>query len=484
MAENFHDSTLALATVSEKVSAVTETNNNGSKRRLTVREESILSNMLNNLTRDKTTVAKHITGAARELQSNLNTISYGIGLLMRDYDGQPAAVMKTRPFLKLAHRVFSFIQKQTVGRKLFVVSVSSPITGFDTVYFSYYLTAKTVKPEDLRLMVPFMDHMMADIEKLDDVTTETTLDITPKPEVVEKPAVKPFGNAIPKSLPPVPISPIVTAAMERPRLIRQSTVVEEPAEEPTEETTKKPQIVDGDGFWVDNESNFSQEADEWNKNQKKGNILVIDPKVNILNEIFQNKLVDVSTPAINIPTHDSETTPRGEISAVNMTPSRDDVSAANMTPAHVDISAVNDLPDEIANITPINTTPAVKEHHRNAKSRLHGRRGSRQNMRHQHQRRRDSFDALPSGSQHSLDVRLNATVPDGRELQKTLDFIVSRLADLEKSIANVSQNNVSRASKIISNKAKKNNRVNSNQTLPRYSPPLTSDGSSTRHNQN
>ena len=110
------------------------------------------------------------------------------------------------------------------------------------------------------------------------------------------------------------------------------------------------------------------------------------------------------------------------------------------TPPRRDLTAVEpELPPEVLEITPINTRPsAVKKSHKNVKSRLTGKKGSRQNRQqfNQQQPRRNSFDTLPEGNPITrLDLsQMNYTVPISTPLSQTLDEIMTRLGNLETSM--------------------------------------------------
>ena len=147
---------------SPKRSADKADNNNANKATVSAREEAILTNCLNNITRDRHVIMRHIAGAAPELRENLYTINFGIKMMCERFDGHSTECFKTAEFKKLARTVFGFIQKQTTGRKIFLVNLSSPILGPNTVYFCHYLTAKTVRPEDIKFMVPALEDFLKD----------------------------------------------------------------------------------------------------------------------------------------------------------------------------------------------------------------------------------------------------------------------------------------------------------------------------------
>ena len=457
--------------VNRDLSADNERNNNvgpiNEPLYVSVREESMLANMLNNLTRSRNDVMKHIAGAAPNLRGNLHAIQYGITLLMEKYDGHTIDVYKTKDFRKLAKEVFGFISEQTSGRKIFCVTVSSPIMGPSTFYFAYYLTARAVKAEEIKLMVPFLESLTdesltADIEidnETNDLVTDETVHKTePKPPAYVAPTSLPMA---PQSLPIVPFSPIAneTAVRTKPTLVRQQALVKQSTETEVE-SEEIPRPTDIEGFWMDNGSEFSIEADRWNGEKAKaekaakveaeeaaktegkccihcnpepqiipGNNFASQATVDILNEIFKAEM------PVNCPI------------------------SASTTPAHPEASisaAQSGLPQEVLDITPINTTPsAVKKAHRNAKSRLSGRKGSRQPQQFNQQQRRNSFGQLPS-QVNTLDMaQMNFTVPLHSNLNQTLDEIMNRLSNLETSLkTNVSHKKSHSYHKFPSNKQK------------------------------
>ena len=426
MASHFH----------RDLAAVNEHNNNVGpiNQPLTVspREESMLVNMLNNLTRSRAEVMKHIAGAAPELRSNLYAIQYGISLLMEKYDGHTTDIYRTADFQKLAKQVFGFISEQSSGRKLFCVTVSSPTMGPSTHYFAYYLTSRAVKPEDIKLMVPFLDSLTDESNSIAEIEIDNEANNLAADETVHKTEVKPPAPPAymaPTSLPIVPFSPISAAeGRKKPVLVRQKALVKQSTEteEAEEELEDAHRPKDQHGFWMDNNSEFSIELSKPNASDDAkqgkcdsdpyivpGNQYVSESTAKILNEIFETETL------VNCPVLEPATPPQPEAS----------VSAANL-----------ELPQEVLDITPIVTTPAaVKKAHKNAKSRLSGRKGSRQQ--NQVNQRRNSFGQLPNNSVNNIDVaEVNLTVPISSNLNQTLEQIMSRLSNLETSLKkNVSQ---------------------------------------------
>ena len=388
--------------------------NNNDNRTVSMREEAILHNMLNNVTRDRGTIMRHIAGAAADLRENLHAIHYGITLIQEKFDGQSIDCFNDPEFKNLARKVYGFIQKQTTGRKIFCTTVSSPIYGPKTVYFCHYLTAKTVRPEDIRMMTPFLDSLADDSMPTAEIEIDNEVDNTTKTEPQEP---KPIVFQPPKSLPPVPISPIGESVPRTAGLIRQSTNVE----------NKRP--TDAYGFWMDNGSNFSEEVEKINATAREDSAAAPETPppeepaagnsiINTLHEIFEGSI------PLNNDSH---------VNLVPQTPPRPSLVSADNA----------NLPQEVLDITPIVTTPAVKSTHRNAKSRLTGRKGSRQNRQQFNQQqppfqrqqdRRNSFEGLPNGSIRADDsIVLNYTVPLNQNLNRTLDEILTRLTQLENS---------------------------------------------------
>ena len=421
--------------VTREISAVNERNNNvgpiNQPMYVSPREEAILSNMLNNLTRCRNDVMKHIAGAAPNLRETLHTIQYGITLLMEKYDGHTADVYKTADFQKLAKKVFGFISKQSSGRKIFCVTVSSPTMGPSTFYFAYYLTSRAVKAEEIKLMVPFLESLYDESDQTADIEIDNENDASGSvaDETVHKTEVKPPAPPAymaPTSLPIVPFSPISAAeGRKKPVLVRQKALVKQSTEteEAEEELEDAHRPKDQHGFWMDNNSEFSIELSKPNASNDakpgkidksdsdpyivKGYQYVSESTAKILNEIFETETL------VNYPVLEPVTPPQPE--AI--------VSAAD-----------SELPQEVLDITPIVTTPsAVKRAHKNAKSRLSGRKGSRQQ--NQANQQRNSFGQLPNNSVNNIDVaEVNLTVPISSNLNQTLEQIMNRLSNLETSL--------------------------------------------------
>ena len=421
-------------------------NNNNQEITVSAREQQMLTNMLKNITRCKSAVMNHIAGTEGKMKENLFAIQYGIELMMQKFDGHTIEVFKTKEFKDLAKQVYGFISKQTTGRKVFVTTVSSPIMGPSTVYFAYYLTTRIVKQEDIRLMAPFLASLENESEpavNLDDVIIDESLKVEPKPVEVKMTIPK----SLPRTGPPPPmVSPIGEPCEQneffsKNSLVRQSTTAKEPADRP----------IDSAGFWLDNESNFSEEAENFNrsireKNQSKSEPVVKESTLDILNDIFKAEM------AAKAPLGVIQTPPRGGISAVEVP-----------------------LPDEIQEIEPIQTNPpAAKKEHRNAKSRLSGTRGSRAPNNTRRQNRRNSFETLPEPNRPRMDVRLNYTMPAERNIELALAEIMSRLDSLETSITKkvgIRQCRHNQINREVVYHRRNNRRNNRNQTLPRYTPP-------------
>lgn len=420
-----------------RLTAAKENNNNVRSRTVNAREDMILQNLLNNLTRDKNAIMRHIAGAAANLQENLHTIHYGITLLQDKFDGHSIDCYNDPEFKKLAKQVFGFIKKQGTGRKIFCVAVSSPTMGPGTVYFCHYLTAKTVRPEDITMMAPFLAELEETVTHTAEIEIDNADDSTKTEPAEEKSEIPIFQQ--PVSLPMVPISPIgIRPTAIRPNLVRQSTNIEAG---PTpvrprlvrQSTNIKPRPVDNDGFWLDNGSNFSEEAAK--------------PNANIESEPEQGKL-NLNKSYCCIPSQKSTVDILNEIFNGAATDNLLEFSATEppKTPSQANnLTAVNTLPQEVLELTPIVTTPAVKPSHKNAKSRLGGRRGSRQSRQH-NQQNRSSFEILPEGRDDS--VVLNYTVPLQHNLNRTLDEIMNRLSQLEASNKQQQSPNNEQANKV------------------------------------
>ena len=136
---------------------MSENNNN---RLLGVRDNQQMASVIKNLTRDNSSVVTHIMGAAVHLHDHLRTIHEGCKMIFDRYDGQDSGILKNPEFRNLARQVFRFIQEQKPGRKIFLISLSSPHLGLDTTFFAYYLTSRVITQADLALMTPFLDSLL------------------------------------------------------------------------------------------------------------------------------------------------------------------------------------------------------------------------------------------------------------------------------------------------------------------------------------
>ena len=180
--------------------------------------------------------------------------------------------------------------------------------------------------------------------------------------------------------------------------------------------------VDSDGFWI-NGSDFDDQVHEYNRTLTEGKKLTVvkeDPAV-ILAEIFDPIKKVVSMKHKNSIENDHK---KKCCSKINLD------------------RPIEDVLEPVRSISPININPAanIKKVHKNNKSRLSGRRGSRNNrfQRQNHQQqRRNSFDALPSPADGSIQVRMNATMP-ASNIERQLDEILKRLKDLETKTKKVS----------------------------------------------
>lgn len=418
-----------------------------------------MRSVVNNLTRDTSTVVTHIIGAAPHLQDNLRTIHEGCKMIISQYDGSHRSARDTDEFKNLAKQVFRFIQEQKPGRKIFLVNVTSPHMGLDTMYFAYFLTTRVVTQTDLVKMTPFLDSLWP-------------TEVPTTPVQVDQPMSLPQFLA--PALPPIPFSPVLPApdSPVRPSLVRQSTNLS---------AAKSELDVDSNGFW-DLGSDFDAEAVRANQmrraeSPKTPSKSIENEPINILSEIFDiKKLNDTTYMTVPLsrpltPYTESDMMMSVDKISCRHCPSDDQKEVksrtiektdckhknhfSNLAPLPAVPNVFNDnndddvLHDAIGDITPIITTPmAAKENHRSAKSgRLNGRRGSRHNR--PAQQRRNSFENLPSQTVQTHNINLNATVPVSNTIEAALENIMERLSSLETSI----------------------NKSKVNQTLKKYSPP-------------
>ena len=118
---------------------------------------------LNQVTRDKTTVFNFITCERDEQKKKkLWNLLTHLSIFVDMYDGCGADERKKPSFYRNSQTVWKMMREQTEGgRKIFLISTTSPCYGFDNHFYSYQVTIKGVNGNHLELLDPYLESLQA-----------------------------------------------------------------------------------------------------------------------------------------------------------------------------------------------------------------------------------------------------------------------------------------------------------------------------------
>ena len=124
-----------------------------------------LDTMLRNLTRDCDRVREFISKEKNDLYRTELTRIFSATVGFADkYDGCTKQVMSSLDFKKDALDVFTLISKQRRGgRKILLVMLSSPTSGLDQQFVSWWPTIRGLEPSTIRLLESFLKQLSAEI---------------------------------------------------------------------------------------------------------------------------------------------------------------------------------------------------------------------------------------------------------------------------------------------------------------------------------
>ena len=124
-----------------------------------------LDTMLRNVTRDCDRVRTFISKEKNELyRAELTKIFTSTLSFAEKYDGCEQSVMSTVAFKKDALEMFTMISKQRRGgRKLLFVMLSSPTSGLDQHFASWWPTIRGMDSSAIRLMETFLKRLSMEI---------------------------------------------------------------------------------------------------------------------------------------------------------------------------------------------------------------------------------------------------------------------------------------------------------------------------------
>ena len=125
--------------------------------------DKMLRTCLNQLTRDKNVVMEFIRNERDEKKrDSLWNILRHLSIFVDIYDGCDKETRKKPSYYRSSKVIWDLMKKQTEGgRKIFLVSTSSPCYGFDTLFYSYQITIKGVNGNHLELLEPYMESLDA-----------------------------------------------------------------------------------------------------------------------------------------------------------------------------------------------------------------------------------------------------------------------------------------------------------------------------------
>ena len=118
---------------------------------------------LNQVTRDKSTVFNFITAERDEQKKKkLWNLLTHLSIFVDIYDGCGQAERKKPQYYRDSQLIWKMMQEQNEGgRKIFLISTSSPCYGFDNLFYSYQITIKGVNGNHLALLDPYLESLEA-----------------------------------------------------------------------------------------------------------------------------------------------------------------------------------------------------------------------------------------------------------------------------------------------------------------------------------
>ena len=129
-----------------------------------------LDSMIKNSTRDLKLLKDFIQREKNPaIKKQLEGILVSSWALARKYDGCLRSVLRTDEFRKECREVFLLIIAQKRGgRKLFINTTSSPVSGLDVVHFTWWSTVRAYQGATLRYMDDFVDNLSKSDNNLSD----------------------------------------------------------------------------------------------------------------------------------------------------------------------------------------------------------------------------------------------------------------------------------------------------------------------------
>ena len=117
--------------------------------------QAIMKSVKTNLTSSKTQVLDFITKESNpQRRRALENIFNAAEEIFDAYDGHKKSEFdQTADYKEKAVKMFQLMKAQKhAGRKIFLVSLSNPILGFDCVHFYFYTTIRGIKGAHLEMM--------------------------------------------------------------------------------------------------------------------------------------------------------------------------------------------------------------------------------------------------------------------------------------------------------------------------------------------
>ena len=130
-----------------------------------------LDSLLRNMTRDTTRIREFIAKEKNDLYRTELTKIFSATMTFADkYDGCDKKVMDTLDFKKDARSVFQQVANQRRGgRKILFVMISSPTSGLDQHFVSWWPTVRGLDTASIRLMESFLKRLTIEITAEADV---------------------------------------------------------------------------------------------------------------------------------------------------------------------------------------------------------------------------------------------------------------------------------------------------------------------------
>ena len=125
--------------------------------------DKMMKTALNQITRDKHVVMDFCqTERDDKKREKLWSLYRHLSIFVESYDGCNPETRTQPSFYRACNVIWKMMRDQNEGgRKIFLLTTSSPCYGFDTHFYSYQITVKGVTGNSLELMDPYLESLQA-----------------------------------------------------------------------------------------------------------------------------------------------------------------------------------------------------------------------------------------------------------------------------------------------------------------------------------